>query len=49
VLLAPRFERRASRLRDAWLPLLIALAISAAEVGAAAALRVWLQSLTRVG
>jgi uncharacterized membrane protein len=49
VLLAPRFERRAARLLDAWLPLLLALAISAVEVGAAAALRGWLQSLAPVG
>jgi uncharacterized membrane protein len=49
VTLAPRFERRAERLRDAWLPICVALAVSAAEVGAAAALRAWLQSLAGVG
>jgi uncharacterized membrane protein len=39
VLLVPRFERSAERLRDAWLPLLIALAITFAEIAALAWLR----------
>jgi uncharacterized membrane protein len=39
VALAPRFERSADRLRDAWLPLLIAGAITFAEIAALAWLR----------
>lgn len=49
VLLAPRFERKASRLRDAWVAVVVALLLSSAEVAAAALLRVWLQSLALVG
>ncbi|HEX9092588.1 MAG TPA: DUF2085 domain-containing protein [Coriobacteriia bacterium] len=49
VTLAPRFERRARRLRGAWMPILLALVVSVAEVGGAGLLRMWLQSLARVG
>jgi len=49
VTLAPRFERKFDRLRGAWPVIVLALAISIAEVGAAAALRAWLQSLVGLG
>jgi uncharacterized membrane protein len=49
VTLAPRFERKVQHLSGAWLVLALALAISLAEVGAAAALRAWLQSLVGLG
>ncbi|MDO8964217.1 MAG: DUF2085 domain-containing protein [Coriobacteriia bacterium] len=45
VLLAPRFERRSDRLRDAWLPLLIAVAMTFAEIAATAWVRGFLLSL----
>jgi uncharacterized membrane protein len=49
VTLAPRFERRAARLMDGWPVFMLALVLSAAEVGAAASLRLWLQSLVGLG
>lgn len=49
VTLAPRFDRRAARLLDGWPVFALALVISAAEVGAAAWLRLWLQSLVGLG
>jgi uncharacterized membrane protein len=49
VSLAPVFERRADRLRDIRLAVSLSLLLSVAEVGAAALLRLALQSLTRVG
>jgi hypothetical protein len=49
VLLFPAFERRAARVLDAWPAILIAALISALEIGAAAWLRTWLQSLAGVG
>ncbi len=49
VTLAPRFERKVQRLSGAWVVLLLALAISAMEIGATAALRAWLQSLVGLG
>jgi uncharacterized membrane protein len=45
VLLAPIFERRATRLRDAWLPILIAFAVTLIEVEATGLLRAFLLSL----
>ena len=39
VTLLPPFERKADRLRDAWLPIVIAGALAAAEIGGAALLR----------
>jgi uncharacterized membrane protein len=47
-LLPPPFDRSFERLRDAWAPLVIAFALSAAEIGLAAWLRVILQSLASV-
>jgi uncharacterized membrane protein len=49
VTLAPRFERRAARFLDGWPVFALALALSAVEVGAAAWLRLWLQSLVGLG
>jgi hypothetical protein len=49
VSLFPAFERRADRLRDAWIALLIAFALGLAEVAASGVLRLALQSLARVG
>lgn len=45
VLLAPRFEQKAERLRDAWLPLLIALGLTLVEVAVTGWLRGVLLSL----
>jgi uncharacterized membrane protein len=42
VCLVPAFERRAERLRDAWPQVSIALALTVAELGAAA----WFRSFT---
>jgi len=47
-LLPPRFDRSFERVRDAWVPLLVAFALSAAEIGLAAWLRVILTSLAGV-
>jgi uncharacterized membrane protein len=49
ITLAPRFERKAERLTDAWPVLLLALALSCAEVGGAAWLRIWLESFLGAG
>lgn len=49
ILLAPRMERRADRLRDAWLVWSLALVLTAAEIGAAALLRLALQSAVPLG
>jgi uncharacterized membrane protein len=49
VTLVPRFERRAVRILSGWPVFGLALLISAAEVGAAAWLRLWLQSLVGLG
>jgi uncharacterized membrane protein len=49
VALMPPFERKAYRLREAWVALLIALGLGIAEIAASAALRVVLQSLGRLG
>jgi uncharacterized membrane protein len=48
VSLAPRFERKAARLLQAWPVLVGALALSVLEVGGTAWLRAWLQSLVRL-
>jgi hypothetical protein len=45
VTLAPRFERRADRLLQAWPALAFALVLSVLEVGGTAWLRAWLQSV----
>jgi uncharacterized membrane protein len=45
VLLAPRFEQKAERLRDAWLPMLVALGLAMLEIAAADWLRLALLSL----
>jgi uncharacterized membrane protein len=45
VTLAPRLERKASSLAAAWPVWLLSLAMGVAEVGAAAWLRAWVQSL----
>ncbi len=47
-LLPLRFDRSFDRARDAWAPALIALALSATEIGLAAWLRVILQSIAGV-
>jgi uncharacterized membrane protein len=47
-LLPPRFDRSFERVRDAWAPLLIAFALSAAEIGLTGWLRTFLQSLAGV-
>lgn len=43
--LVPAFERRASRLRDAWLQVAIAFAFVIVELALASGLRVWLEGL----
>ncbi len=43
--LMPVFERRASRIRDAWLQILIAFVFVIVELGLASGLRVWLERL----
>lgn len=48
VCLVPRFERRAQRLRDAWLPILIAFVAALALLAAATALRVYLLRLVGI-
>lgn len=48
-LLPTRFERRAVRLRDAWAPLALALALTVVEIAAAGWLRVALLSLASRG
>lgn len=45
VTLFPVFERRADRLADAWLPLMIATALSLVEVAASAGIKLWLTSV----
>jgi hypothetical protein len=45
VLLAPPFEQKAEKLRDAWLPILLALGLTTLEIAAAAWLRLVLLSL----
>jgi uncharacterized membrane protein len=44
----PAFERKFLKLRQAWLPLAISLALGVAEVALAAGLRVFLQSLAGI-
>jgi len=48
VCLVPRFERRARRLRDAWLPILIAFVAALALLAVATALRVYLLRLVGI-
>ena len=45
VLLAPRFEQKAERLRDAWLPVLVALSLTLVEIAVTGWLREVLLSL----
>ncbi|TLM64780.1 MAG: DUF2085 domain-containing protein, partial [Actinobacteria bacterium] len=45
VCLVPAFEGRAERLTDAWVALLLALALSALEIGASALFRIWITRL----
>jgi uncharacterized membrane protein len=47
-LLPSRFDRSFERVRDAWVPMIVAFALSAAEIGLAAWLRIFLQSLAGV-
>jgi uncharacterized membrane protein len=47
VCLLPPFERKASLLRDAWLPLGLACALGIAEIALSAWLKVWLLDLVR--
>lgn len=49
VLLVPRFERGAARLRDAWPAMALALVATVAELAAAAWFRLWLLSLVPRG
>ena len=46
VTLIPHFERRAGKLRDAWMQLLLAGALTVAELAAAGALRLFVERLT---
>lgn len=44
VTLVPAFERRADRLAQAWLPLLLAFGLAWVEIAASAAIKLWLVS-----
>ena len=45
VALLPSFERRADRIRNAWLPMLIAVGLAFMEIWLSGLLRLWLESV----